>query len=107
MMGKITFKPAGGELHVPGSVTYIREWYILRDGIEVGTIEAIIRDLNQDLANPGYSVTVTATAKGLENSFHRNSNTFSNRSIRVARSNRSSYVRAAKQWAQKGMARTN
>lgn len=100
-MSKVTFKPTGAEYRIPGGNTVSRTWEIFLNGVLVGEIDTIIRDLFQSNATPGYSVTVTATINGVENKFYKNSSAFSNRSAREARENRSSYVNSAKEWAKK------
>ncbi|MDH4581425.1 hypothetical protein E8F20_05985 [Pseudomonas sp. BN415] len=101
-MSNVTFKPMGPDFRQAGNCTVTKQWEIKRDGEVVGAIESTIRDLNQDYASPGYSVTVIASINGVEKSFRRNSGTFSNRSMREAMSNRSYYVSQAKDWAKKG-----
>ncbi|HDX8426108.1 hypothetical protein ACEUAI_20875 [Aeromonas veronii] len=103
-MAKVTFKPVSEQYSMPGDNCVRKEWDI-KDGKEVvGLIVSTIRDLNQDYANPGYSVMVKVTINGVEKEFYRYSNAMSNRSMVEAKANRSSYVNAAKQWAIKGIA---
>lgn len=103
-MSKVTFKPVSEQYSMPGDNCVRKEWDI-KDGKEVvGIIVSTIRDLNQDYANPGYSVTVMVTLNGKEKAFYRFSNAMSNRSMAEAKGNRSSYVNAAKAWVLRAVA---
>lgn len=101
--GKMTFKPTGADFKLPGNNTVTRDWDIKVNGAVVGSIDSTIRDLNGDLSNPGYSVTVSASINGVTQTFYKNSGTFSNRSAREARENRSRYISAAKEWAERAI----
>ena len=104
MPQKLKFKPTEAEWRMTGDNVTRKDWDILVDGEVVGQIESSIRDLNQSFSTPGYSVTVTAQINGVEKPFREYSGTFSNRSMRESRENRSVYVKRAKTWAQKRLA---
>ncbi|MFG5864437.1 hypothetical protein [Metapseudomonas sp. CR1201] len=101
-MSKVTFKPIGPDYRHRGDTKITKVWEIKRDGEVIGHIDSTIHDLNQDYANPGYSVTVSAVIEGREKKFYRNSGTFSNRSLKESMENRSYYVNQAKDWAKRG-----
>lgn len=105
MAAKVTFKPRSAELRLPGHNTITKDWDINVDGVTVGLIQSCIRDLYMDVSNPGYSVTVTADITGVDGNYRKNTFAMDNRNQREARENRSHYIRQAKQWVVKAIAK--
>jgi hypothetical protein len=104
MSQKVTFKPDGPESQWPGDNVKTKDWAIKIGDEVVGSIESHIRDLFMSRTQPGYSVTVTAVLHGVEKQYRENSAAFSNRNLREARDNRSTYLERAKQWVIKQLA---
>jgi hypothetical protein len=104
MSQKVTFKPDGAETQWPGDNVKNKDWKIMVGDKEVGTMESQIRDLNMSFTTPGYSVTVLVKIHGVEKPYREYSGTFSNRNLREARENRTTYVRRSKEWALKRLA---
>jgi hypothetical protein len=99
MAKKITFKPDGDEYRMPGDNVIKKKWIIRVNGEEAGLIRCEIRDLFMSLTSPGYSVTMTTEVLGVERTYREYSAAFSNRSMREAKENRSTYFQRSKEWA--------